>query len=325
MKALLVGLGSAGFSWYKRLRDRGLLAAVVETDPAMKAKLEGASYPFYTSLEEALALEKVDFLVNVTSPAAHTRVNYAAFDKGLPVLCEKPIAFDYSESVEIVARAEKENIPFMIAENYRRFPYVRKMKKLLDEGVIGAISTIDIQFRRYHQVSRKYAVRILDDIGVHHFDMLRYLTGLEGKAIQSKIYNPIGCWQEEGALINANAIIEMEGGIIASYAATIASRGQETFWGGDWQIEGTTGALELTGKEIRIYKGEGVTVISDFSDVGETDILTEFLTSLETGCEAESSGKDYLLTQAFVHYANLAGESGNRMQIDLPDLRRITR
>ena len=325
MKALLVGLGSAGFSWYKRLRDRGLLAAVVETDPAMKAKLEGASYPFYTSLEEALAHEEVDFLVNVTSPAAHTRVNHAAFDKGLPVLCEKPIAFDYSESVEIVARAEKENIPFMIAENYRRFPYVRKMKQLLDEGVIGAISTIDIQFRRYHQVNRKYAVRILDDIGVHHFDMLRYLTGQEGKAIQSKLYNPIGGWQEEGALINANAIIEMEGGIVANYAASIASRGQETLWGGDWQIEGTTGALVLTGKEIRIYKKEGESVISDFSDVSETDILTEFLTSLETGREAESSAKDYLLTQALVHSANLAGESGNRMQIEWPDLRRITR
>jgi predicted dehydrogenase len=322
MKAILVGLGSAGFSWYKRLRDRGLLAAVVETDPAMQAKLEGASYPFYTSLEEALAREEADFLVNVTSPAAHTRVNHAAFDKGLPVLCEKPIAFDYSESVEVVARAAKENIPFMVAENYRRFPYVRKMKQLLDEGIIGTISTIDIQFRRYHQVQRKYAVRILDDIGVHHFDMLRYLTGLEGKAIQARLYNPIGSWEEEGALINANAIIEMEGGLIAGYAATIISRGPETLWGGDWKIEGTDGALVLTGKEIRVYKEGEIQLITDFADVGETDILTEFLTSLETGREAESSGNDYLLTQALVHYANLSGETGHRMQIELPVLGR---
>jgi predicted dehydrogenase len=322
MKAILVGLGSAGFSWYKRLRDRGLLAAVVEADPAMQAKLEGASYPFYTSLEEALAREEADFLVNVTSPAAHTRVNHAAFDKGLAVLCEKPIAFDYSESVEVVARAAKENIPFMVAENYRRFPYVRKMKQLLDEGIIGTISTIDIQFHRYHQVQRKYAVRILDDIGVHHFDMLRYLTGLEGKAIQARLYNPIGSWEEEGALINANAIIEMEGGLIAGYAATIISRGPETLWGGDWKIEGTDGALVLTGKEIRVYKEGEIQLITDFADVGETDILTEFLTSLETGREAESSGNDYLLTQALVHYANLSGETGHRMQIELPVLGR---
>ncbi|GFZ81652.1 hypothetical protein GCM10008018_29200 [Paenibacillus marchantiophytorum] len=54
MKAILVGLGSAGFSWYKRLRDTGLLAAVVEVDPTMKAKMNDDPFPFYTSLEEAL-------------------------------------------------------------------------------------------------------------------------------------------------------------------------------------------------------------------------------------------------------------------------------
>lgn len=320
MKAILVGLGSAGYSWYKRLRDRGLLAAVVETEPVMKAKMDGDPYPFYTSLEEAFASETADFLVNVTSPAAHTRVNHAAFDRGVPVLCEKPISFDYSESVEVVARAVIENIPFMIAENYRRFPYVRKLKQLLGEGVVGAISTIDIQFSRYHQVQRKYAVRILDDIGVHHFDMLRYLTGQEGKAIQARQYNPIGGWEEDGAVLNTNAILEMDGGIIAGYAATIASRGPETLWSGNWRIEGTRGAIVLSGKEIRIYSEDGVRIIDDFADVDESDTLTDFITSLETGLEAESSGRDYLHTQGLVHYANLSSESGHRLLVELPDL-----
>ncbi|MBW7459697.1 Gfo/Idh/MocA family protein [Paenibacillus sepulcri] len=324
MKAILVGLGSAGYSWYKRLRDRGLLAAVVEADPAMKDKMDGDSFPFYTSLEEALAHEEAGFLVNVTSPASHTQVNHAAFDRGLPVLCEKPISFDYPESIGIVARAAKENIPFMIAENYRRFPYVRKMKQLLDEDSIGAISSIDISFRRYHRVQRKYAVRILDDIGVHHFDMLRYLTGQEGRAVQAKLYNPPGGWEEEGAVQSANAIIEMDGGIIAGYAATIASRGPQTQWSGDWRIEGTRGAMVLTGKEIRLYDDDGERLIPSCADVIERDTLTDFLISLETGREAESSGSDYLLTQALVHYTNLSGESGGRMPVELPDLGKVT-
>lgn len=323
MKAILVGLGAAGYSWYKRLRDNELLAAVVEADPAMKSKMEGAPYPFYTSLEEALANEKVDFLVNVTSPSAHTKVNHAAFDKGLPVLCEKPISFDYSESITIVARAVQENIPFMIAENYRRFPYVRKMKQLLDEGHIGEITSIDIQFRRYHQVKRKYAVRILDDIGVHHFDMLRYLTGREGKAVQAKLYNPIGSWEEEGAVINGNAIVEMEGGIIASYAATISSKGPETPWSGNWRIEGTEGVMLLSDQKISIYGDSGVQVISDFTGVNDTDTLSEFLTSLELGREAESSGKDYLLTQALVHFTNLSSQTGHKTIVELPELHQV--
>ena len=323
MRAILVGLGRAGYSWYQRLRDRGLLVAVVEVDPAMKAKMEGDSYPFYTSLEEALANEQADFLVNVTSPYAHTKVNHAAFDKGLSVLCEKPISFDYSESITIVARAEKENIPFMIAENYRRLPYVRKMKQLLDENLIGEIASIDIQFHRYHKVKRDYAVRILDDIGVHHFDMLRYLTGREAKAVQAKLYNPIGSWQEEGAVINGNAIVEMDGGIIASYAATIASQGPETPWSGDWRIEGTKGVMILSDKEISIYGDNGLQVISDFTDVNEADILGEFLTLLELGHEVESSGRDYLHTQALVHHANLSSELGCSVTVVLPDLQQV--
>lgn len=243
MKALLVGLGSAGFSWYKRLRDRGLLAAVVESNETMKGKIGNDPFPFYTTLDEALEQEKVDFLVNVTPPAVHTYINHLAFDHKLPVLCEKPISFKYEESIDVVRRAKRENIPFMIAENYRRFPYVRKLKQILNQGRIGDLSVIDVSFYRYHQVTRNYTVHLLRDISIHHFDMIRYLSGTEGRSIQAKLYNPIGGWKEDGAVLNANAFIEMQGGIRVGYTASIASRGRETPWPGNWRIEGTEGFL----------------------------------------------------------------------------------
>ncbi|MCU6793681.1 Gfo/Idh/MocA family oxidoreductase [Paenibacillus sp. WQ 127069] len=320
MRAILVGLGAAGFSWYKRLRDQGLLAAVVEVDPTMKEKMNDDSFPFYTSLEEALLNEQVDFLVNVTSPMIHTRVNNAAFDRKLAVLCEKPISFDYEESIEIVSRAAKEHIPFMIAENYRRLPFIRKMKQLLDDGAIGNLSTLDVQFHRFHHVERKYTVSVLDDIGVHHFDMLRYFSGREGVSVQARLYNPIGGWKEEGAVLNTYALLELEGGLIATYNASIAARGTETSWWGNWRIEGTEGALELTNKEIRIIKDGKSTIVDDLSGIDETDTLAEFIASLQQGREAETSGIDYLKTQALVHYAKLASETGTTTAIKVPTL-----
>ncbi|MDD9269468.1 Gfo/Idh/MocA family protein [Paenibacillus sp. GCM10023248] len=320
MKAILVGLGSAGYSWYKRLRAQGLLAAVVEVDPAMKEKMQDDPYPFYTSLKEALEQVPADFLVNVTSPMMHTAVNQAAFDHQLAVLCEKPISFDYRESVEVVARAQREKIPFMIAENYRRMPYIRKVKQLLDEGVIGTLSSMDVQFYRYHHVSRKYTVSILDDIGVHHFDLLRYFSGYEGVSVQAKLYNPNNAWLEEGAVINAYAFLEMENGITASYQASISSRGTETPWSGNWRIEGTEGAIEVVDKEIRVIRNGETKLVNDYSGVDETDTLAEFLRSLQEGREAETSGRDYLKTQALVHYAKLASESGQAQMIQVPTL-----
>lgn len=320
MKAILVGLGSAGFSWYKRLRDQGLLAAVVEVDVAMKEKMRDDPFPFYTSLEEALQHVQADFLVNVTSPMMHTAVNHAAFERKLAVLCEKPISFDYEESIEVVARAWRENLPFMIAENYRRMPYIRKMKQLLDEGVIGSLSSMDIQFYRYHNVQRKYTVSILDDIGVHHMDMIRYLSGREGKMVQAKLYNPIQAWEQEGAIINAYAFFEMDNGITASYSASISARGTETPWSGNWRLEGTEGAIELVDKEIRVIRDGKAQLIEDYSGVDETDTLAEFLASLREGREAETSGRDYLKTQALVHYAKLASKSGQTYVIEVPTI-----
>lgn len=318
MKAILVGLGSAGFSWYKRLRDQGLLAAVVEVDAAMKEKMQNDPFPFYTSLEEALLQEEADFLVNVTSPMVHTVVNHAAFDRKLAVLCEKPISFDYEESMEVVARAEREKLPFMIAENYRRMPHIRKMKQLLDEGVIGSLSSMDVQFYRYHNVQRRYTVSILDDIGVHHFDLLRYFSGKEGKTVQAKLYNPINAWEQDGAIINAYAFLEMDNGITASYNASISARGTETPWSGNWRLEGTEGAIEFIGKEIRVIRDGEVQLIEDYSGIDVTDTLAEFLASLREGREAETSGRDYLKTQALVHYAKLASSSGQTYAIDVP-------
>ncbi|SDD32208.1 Predicted dehydrogenase [Paenibacillus sp. UNCCL117] len=319
-KAILVGLGSAGYSWYKRLKAQGLLAAVVETVPAMREKMGTDPYPFYTSLEEALEREQADFLVNVTSPSAHTIVNHAAFDRRLPVLCEKPIAFDYEESVEVVSRAVREGIPFMIAENYRRFPAIRLMKRKIDEGAIGCVSSIDIRFLRYHRVERQYRVQLLDDIGVHHFDLIRYLTGAEGTRICARQYNPNHGWQEPGAVLNADVWIELEGGIRAGYTGSIASSGEQTPWSGHIRIEGTEGSLELGGQALTLRRAreEKTESWDDFTGVHAPDTLSDFLQSLTDGLEPETSARDYIRTQALVQAAKQSAEAEGWIDVVQP-------
>ncbi|MCM3270131.1 Gfo/Idh/MocA family protein [Paenibacillus elgii] len=316
MKALLAGLGVAGFGMYKKLRQHeGMDVAVVEPNPAMKEKLGTDDTPFYTSLKEALSAEKPDIFVNVTPPHVHTAINNRVFDLGLPVLCEKPIAFDYNESIQIVERSVKERIPFMIAENYRRFPYMRKLKALLDAGTIGTVSTIDVQFYRYHHTQRNYTVSLLDDIAVHHFDLMRYLTGKEGVRIFARNYNPVGSWSAEPANINLYALLEMQDGIAVSYTGSITSRGEQTEWGGNWRIEGTTGVIEVKNKELLLFKDGAITRFNDYSDVVATDTLTEFLDSLREGRESESSGRDYLRTQGLVYSAAESSREGRALSI----------
>ncbi|MFD0868058.1 Oxidoreductase family, NAD-binding Rossmann fold [Chlamydia abortus] len=303
MKAILVGLGSAGYGWYKRIRQAGLELAVVETDPNNRSKADDG-VPLYVDLEEAIGKEQPDFVVNVTPPQVHTRINTIAFDHKLPVLCEKPIAFDYAESVDIVGRSERERIPFMIAENYRRFAYMRKLKQVLESGVIGAVSTMDVSFYRYHNVQRNYSVSLLDDIAVHHFDLMRYLSGREGRKIYARLFNPIGHWGTDSECLAMNAQLELDGGIMAAFTGSISARGPETEWGGHWRIEGSEGAVLVANQEIRVVRDGEVTVINDYRDVDSPGALADFLRGLRDGTEFETSGRDYLKTQAIVHYAN---------------------
>ena len=316
MKAVLVGLGRFGLGWYKRMLKRGLLAAVVDSNPEMNDKLGDSGIPFYKSLEEALQRESIDFIVNVTPPHIHMGINRIAFERGIPVLCEKPIANDFGEAIESVRLAERYNVPFMIAENYRFAPNIRKLKQLIEEGAIGEISEIDIRFHRYHPLKRNYPTHLLKDIGIHHLDMLRYLTGKEGVQIQAYLHKPVGSWEEEGAILAAALTLELEGGIVASYTGTIASKAPATTWPGQWRIDGTKGSLECIQDSIYLtVDGERISIEPLHAEQCP-DCLQEFLDSLNEGRAGETSGKDYLRTQALVEFAEKSHQEGRRIAID---------
>lgn len=293
MKAILVGIGGFGYGWYRRIREqyREVQLVVVDVDAGQKSKLGADDVPFYTSLQEAIERERPDFIINVTPKQCHLQVNSAAFDHKLPVFSEKPIADNYEDAVRMVERAEREGIPFMIAENYRRFPAVRKLKRLLEEGAVGAIRSVEGQFYRHSDNQTEDKTSLLEEVVVHHFDLVRYLTGREVGQIFAAFRHRL------------HLVMELQAGITATFSFSMQSTGPQTDWAGNWRIEGTDGCLELIGKQIHWTKNGETTVIDDFSDVPAPGPFSEFLQSLEENREAETSAKDYLKNQALAHYA----------------------
>lgn len=292
MKALLVGIGGFGSGWYRRLRNQysELQLVVADTDESKRAKVEEDGVPFYTSVQEAIEKERPDVLLNVTPPHIHKEINHLAFDHRIPVFCEKPIADNYEDAIAMVERAEKENIPFMIAENYRAFPFVRKLRKLIADGEIGSILTIDGVFYRYSEMAHSDKTAILEGLIVHHFDLIRYLTGREiGKVFATYRHS-------------LNIVMELQAGITATFRCSVRSKGKHTDWAGNWRIEGDQGCLELIDNQIHLTKDGATTLIDDFSDVHAPGPFTEFLQSLEEQREPETSAKDYLRNQALAHY-----------------------
>ena len=323
MKLILVGLGSFGSSWYKRLkRDYADLdVAVVDAHPERAALLEGSGKAFYTSLEEAIQHEQPDFILNATPPHVHTEVIHTAFDHRLPVLCEKPISDDYEDVVWAVARAEKEGIPFMVAENYRRAPAMRRVKELIDSGAIGTLTAMHCDLYQPYRTEKPYFMRmkhpLLVDVVVHHLDLMRYLTGSEGRRIYAHGYCPPESWHPGNVALDL--VLEMGGGVRASFVGSLVTRGPETGWPGHWRIEGTAGTIISAGDEIQVcvHGAQGQT-IAGVSDVRTNGPLDDFRLLLGGKGGIESTGADYVKTQALVYYAKQSCDCNQAIDIQLP-------
>lgn len=318
MKLVMAGIGNFGISWYTQLKTHYPRLRVAVADPdARKANLLAAGDPFYPSLEEALDREQPDFLLNLTPPAVHTRTNHLAFDRRLPVLCEKPIAEDYREAVEVVERAAREGIPFMIAENYRRRATMRKARLLIEQGAIGSLTGIDCQFRRDFWENKAYLLAmpnpLLVDVAIHHLDAVRYLSGSEGQRIFAYNYNPPGSPFPGNAAVVL--LIELSSGARVTYNGSLAAKGAETDWMGRWRIEGSAGVLHIE-RQLYLEQGGKLTLVRDRRGIDRSTCLDEFLSALREGRRPESSGEDYLKTQSLVHFAEISHASGRMEAIE---------
>jgi predicted dehydrogenase len=67
----------------------------------------------------------------------HREIALAAAKAGKIILCEKPLAMNAAEAVEMAEAVEQAGVPNMVWFNYRRIPAISLAKQLVDEGRIG--------------------------------------------------------------------------------------------------------------------------------------------------------------------------------------------
>ncbi len=91
----------------------------------------------YGSHAELIAREDLH-LVDVCTPSAtHFELSMAALTAGKHVLCEKPVAYDYTETLRAAAFARSKGLKTKLGFTFRYSPAMRYMKELIDEGFVG--------------------------------------------------------------------------------------------------------------------------------------------------------------------------------------------
>ncbi|PZX59142.1 putative dehydrogenase [Algoriphagus ratkowskyi] len=103
---------------------------------------------WYTSASDLINDAEVNAIYIATPPNAHLELAKLAAAAGKPVYVEKPMARTHAECLEMIEVCEKANVSLYVAYYRRELPHFRKIKELMDAGILGEIRTVHINLKQ---------------------------------------------------------------------------------------------------------------------------------------------------------------------------------
>jgi predicted dehydrogenase len=139
----------------------------------------------YTDYRTLIAHDDLDAVVISTPDDLHYPMTMEALDADLHVLCEKPLALNTQQALEMYQKAEEKGVKHMVLFTYRWHPYFRYLKQLVDDGYIGRCYHADFYFLCPFALRDTYLWRydsqrangIVSDLGAHLIDFARWYVG----------------------------------------------------------------------------------------------------------------------------------------------------
>ena len=200
------------------------LLAVADVDPQTSQEVAdryGAKY-HYTDYHELLQRDDIDAVVVVTPTNTHAEVIQAAAASGKQIFSEKPLAQSLDLCDQAIAAVEKAGVKLQLGF-MRRFDSAYVMaKQKIEEGVIGTPIMFRSTGRDPRRTSLEFARRensggLIMDMGVHDFDLARWLMGSEVTRVQSEgaclVYPEL---KEVGDIDNAMINLQYANGAIGN-------------------------------------------------------------------------------------------------------------
>lgn len=140
LKAALVGVGGisgAHIPAWDAMEDVSL-EAICDVRPEQMDPYRGTKR-CYTDWEEMLDREKPDILDVCLPTFLHADVSAAALERGIHVICEKPVSLKEEDVARVYRAAEKNHVTFMVAQVLRFWPEYEILKRIYDEGTYGKL------------------------------------------------------------------------------------------------------------------------------------------------------------------------------------------
>ncbi len=178
LRAGVVGLGTMGRNHvrvYDELVEEVELVAVADPDPAaLRSATTGRAARGYTDTARLFAEERLDLLSVAAPTSLHVDVVLAAFEAGVNVLVEKPIAANRDEAERMIAASAQAGKMLTVGHIERFNPAIRELKRRLGEGELGRVFQVHAT-RLGPFPQRIRDVGVVVDLAPHDLDIMRFL------------------------------------------------------------------------------------------------------------------------------------------------------
>lgn len=250
-----------------------MLSVVVSRDPAKADAFakEHAAGRGTTSYEGMLADPEVDAVYVATPNFLHVDQVVAAAEAGKHVLCDKPLGMDAAEAQRAVDACHRAGVGLGMMFQTRRFGGVGEMADLIRSGAIGrpVLAQVEMgaggrQPAGWRQDPTLAGLGAINNMGVHAFDLLRFLLGAEVAEVGAMVDRGGGAMD-----LTATVLLRFDSGTIAYVNANHPVRDPQD----DIVVYGTEG--RIVGRNISRPGRRGRWVVTTADGRRGTDASSE--------------------------------------------------
>ena len=188
--------------------------------------------------KEAARPDRIDAVVIATPPSIHGDVATAFLERGIDVICEKPLTRTLEQALALQQAVERTKRVFVLTHCYSGFPMPRLARDLVASGALGKLRMIDAEFaggaagvalepedlsQRHWRFRPDVAGQegIMGEVGTHTYHLMRYVTGQTPRRLSARMQTFV---DRREVFDNAYLDLDYAGGAVgriwSSYVAT---------------------------------------------------------------------------------------------------------
>jgi predicted dehydrogenase len=218
---------------------------------------ERAYADFHAMAEQEAAREDGIEAVSIVTPNhLHFEVARAFLERGIHVICDKPMTSSLADAKSLVQVAQKSKALFVLTHNYTAYPMIRQARSMIAEGQLGELRVVQAEYAQdwlatnLEESGQKQADWRTDparsgmggcigDIGTHAFNLAGFVTGLELDSLCADIQSFVAGRALDD---NANVLLRYKGGVRGILWSSQVATGNENAL--RLRIYGSKGGLE---------------------------------------------------------------------------------